>query len=304
MPSINEWVDKNARLPLVRLVTVSLGIILAYFIYFICTRYAEQMSRIELARESISLGVQQSNRPLIEATIMSLLGDSSVLAAAVCSGGSAEISYPLAHVTCRQETYSLRSWSVRKPLVGVHGKDVEIILSPLSAFGPLLFIIAISVLALAAIIGRISGISGRLRTEILIPLANGLNTGASLSIGELETLRLNNLERTTLLSAQAASEARLQLSTQVAHDIRSPVYALDAALKNIPQIPELQRVMVRHAVNRIRDVANSLLEKNRQQPGPASTAAAGANSAGEPLGVHLLSTLIDPVVIDPLPADD
>ncbi|MFA4904714.1 MAG: ATP-binding protein [Desulfobaccales bacterium] len=45
-------------------------------------------------------------------------------------------------------------------------------------------------------------------------------------------------------------------------------------------------------------MANSLLEKNRQQPGPASTAASGSMAAGEPPGVHLLSSLIDPVVTE------
>jgi len=96
----------------------------------------------------------------------------------------------------------------------------------------------------------------------------------------------NELEKQTAIASLAA---------QVAHDIRSPLVALDAALKHIEQFPEKQRVIVRHAVNRIRDVANSLLEKNRQQPGPA---AASAHAAGEPPDVHLLSSLIDPVVTE------
>ncbi len=94
------------------------------------------------------------------------------------------------------------------------------------------------------------------------------------------------------------NESRANLAAQVAHDIRSPLVALDAALKNTSQLPEKQRVIVRHAVNRIRDIANNLLDKNRQQPGPASTATAAGVIAGEPLANHLLSSLIDPVITE------
>ena len=94
----------------------------------------------------------------------------------------------------------------------------------------------------------------------------------------------NELERQTAIASMAA---------QVAHDIRSPLVALDAALKHTEQFPEKQRTIVRHAVNRIRDIANNLLEKNRQQSGTASTTV-----AGEPPAVHLLSSLLDPVITE------
>jgi len=83
-----------------------------------------------------------------------------------------------------------------------------------------------------------------------------------------------------------------QMAAQVAHDIRSPLAALDASLKSAAQLPEEQRVMVRHAVNRIRDIANNLLEKTRRRP------AAGPEGAGEPPQLALLSSLVDPVVTE------
>ena len=91
----------------------------------------------------------------------------------------------------------------------------------------------------------------------------------------------------------------VSLAVQVAHDIRSPLVALDAALKHTSQIPEKQRIIVRHAVNRIRDIANNLLEKNRQRAGTASAAAAASVPVtGEPPTIHLLSSLIDPVITE------
>lgn len=97
--------------------------------------------------------------------------------------------------------------------------------------------------------------------------------------------------------AQMESDAAVgRLASQVAHDIRSPVYALEAALKTVNQLPEKQRVIVRHAVNRIRDVANGLLEKNRQQPG--TTAAVTSQPSTEPQETFLLSGLIEPVITE------
>ena len=87
-----------------------------------------------------------------------------------------------------------------------------------------------------------------------------------------------------------------QMASQVAHDIRSPLAALDASLKSMSQLPEGQRVMVRHAVNRIRDIANNLLEKTKPQP--AGGPAAGQPGEGEPPQLHLISSLIDPVVTE------
>ncbi|MDD5630257.1 MAG: 7TM diverse intracellular signaling domain-containing protein [Elusimicrobia bacterium] len=53
------------------------------------------------------------------------------------------------------------------------------------------------------------------------------------------------------------------LASQVAHDIRSPLAALDSVLKDVEQLPEAKRTVIRSAAGRIRDIANDLLEKNR-----------------------------------------
>ena len=104
--------------------------------------------------------------------------------------------------------------------------------------------------------------------------------------------KIIDLETKNKLMQNEKDAAIGRLAAQVAHDIRSPVFALEAALKNIPQLPERQRVVVRHAVNSIRDVANSLLEKTRAQ-----AASAGAADTGETEG-YLLASLLDPVVTE------
>lgn len=55
----------------------------------------------------------------------------------------------------------------------------------------------------------------------------------------------------------------LSISTQVAHDIRSPVVALDMIIKDIGNIDEDKRLIMRNAANRIKDIANNLLTQYR-----------------------------------------
>ncbi len=54
------------------------------------------------------------------------------------------------------------------------------------------------------------------------------------------------------------------LASQVAHDIRSPLAAIGAMQKELADLPEDTRLILRSAFNRIRDIANNLLDKNRE----------------------------------------
>ena len=57
--------------------------------------------------------------------------------------------------------------------------------------------------------------------------------------------------------------ALAQLSAQVSHDIRSPLAALEMISSSLNELPEEKRLITRNSINRIRDIANSLLDKNR-----------------------------------------
>jgi signal transduction histidine kinase/FixJ family two-component response regulator len=63
---------------------------------------------------------------------------------------------------------------------------------------------------------------------------------------------------------QKINESKIAIATQVAHDIRSPIAALDVAV-SIHSIPEDKRLLIRNATNRIRDIANNLLSQYTQK---------------------------------------
>ena len=74
---------------------------------------------------------------------------------------------------------------------------------------------------------------------------------------------------------QAGLAALSSVSAQVAHDIRSPLSALDSALKDLPELPAERRSLIEAASSRIKDIADDLLERNRAggRPAPARPAA-------------------------------
>ena len=54
-------------------------------------------------------------------------------------------------------------------------------------------------------------------------------------------------------------EARFKLAKQVAHDIKSPLLALDVAMENIGSVDDTSRLLINDAITRIKDIANNLL---------------------------------------------
>ncbi|MCX5791296.1 MAG: HAMP domain-containing sensor histidine kinase [Elusimicrobia bacterium] len=120
--------------------------------------------------------------------------------------------------------------------------------------------------------------------------------GFRLTIYEAELFAEKLRKAYDTIKSQSRLSALSQLSAQVAHDIRSPLAALDSALKDVSQLPENKRLLIRGAAGRIRDIANGLLEKNRQTR-TAAGQAEGGPSAGQP-EAYLLSSLIEPVITE------
>lgn len=57
--------------------------------------------------------------------------------------------------------------------------------------------------------------------------------------------------------------AMANLASQVSHDIRSPLSALNMMVGLISNLPEESRLIIRHATQRINDIANDLLNKSQ-----------------------------------------
>jgi len=85
---------------------------------------------------------------------------------------------------------------------------------------------------------------------------------------------------------------------QVAHDIRSPLSALNMVSFTLDQIPEDRRLLIRNAIQRINDIANTLLQKsktgvNLNEP---STDLVSDENQDIKLKIELLPALMDTIV--------
>jgi len=106
-----------------------------------------------------------------------------------------------------------------------------------------------------------------------------------------EKLKASMQENVRLESMAAIGK----VTAQVAHDIRSPLAALEVLTQEISTLPEDLRVLVRNSVGRIRDIANDLVSRKGRTPG-AGIAAPNAIQPPESDSVVLVSTLIDAIV--------
>lgn len=114
--------------------------------------------------------------------------------------------------------------------------------------------------------------------------------------GEMKTVLFEVMQRTREHEQResqirnSAIEERRRLLEQVAHDVRSPLAALEVAAGDAARLPEEQRLLIRGAVGRIRDIANSMLNRVPE---------AGASDAvSAPASAKLLSSLIDPLITE------
>ncbi|MBF0364198.1 MAG: HAMP domain-containing histidine kinase [Oligoflexia bacterium] len=94
-------------------------------------------------------------------------------------------------------------------------------------------------------------------------------------------------------SIEISSEKAMALSKmarQVSHDVRSPLAALNMIIRqNLKELPEETRISIRQQIDRIQDIANSLLIKNKQPHTNADDAI---------MRTELLSSIIEEIITE------
>lgn len=138
------------------------------------------------------------------------------------------------------------------------------------------------------------------QTQSVAPESPGLIPGGS-KMNELVRAVTGYREASEKLSkteiALETSRASAELAAQVSHDIRSPLAALNAAVQTTNSFDESTRAQIRMALNRIRDIANGLLAKNREnRPNAIVQHSENIAVVAEHRSSELLSPLIESAV--------
>ena len=90
-----------------------------------------------------------------------------------------------------------------------------------------------------------------------------------------------------------AQQALLSITAQLAHDIRSPLAAINTALSDVTSIPENKRIMIKNAAKRINDIANNLLLESKNNFFDSQDSHADKNNSAE-----LIFVMLDNIVAE------
>jgi len=112
-----------------------------------------------------------------------------------------------------------------------------------------------------------------------------------------EVLTVQKKMRTLIAENEANARivSQYNIATQVAHDIRSPLAALNMAERDLGTLPEETRLIIRSAIGRIQDIASQLMLKARSGQFSAEAPEAEATAPSEPV---LLSSVIETILAE------
>ena len=133
----------------------------------------------------------------------------------------------------------------------------------------------------------------KLPTTTLLAVAVLVVLSRALSILFLRRLVFQPFLESIRKEADIAAAGKV--AQQVAHDIRSPLSALEIAVSRSESMPEDLRVLVRSAVQRITDIANDLLRRDAQSRSHVHVRNLTITSTGEQQ-THLVSSLLEVIV--------
>lgn len=247
--------------------------------------------------EVAGLAIRQKNLMLIESTLNASEWQIGSSWAALCENGDIVASSRLPNGACPDAALGsskffaflkFKEEFIRAPLSGYADYDVRVGIPWLYGKAPFLLLILFSAALIIGLLLLIRRIEGSLHDEILKPLTEGMLSDSPLSIREFEVHRQAFAEAQRAKTSEAISQAVIQRGQQVAHDIRSPLTALDMILTTLSDLPEDKRIFLRRSVLRIGDIANDL-----KQP-----VMSGVIQASESRSVQLLSTLVDELITE------
>jgi len=125
--------------------------------------------------------------------------------------------------------------------------------------------------------------------KLSLDKANTLSSMVPLEVhkikNNIEILKHNIRQREKENHTLKLQEKTFEISSQVSHDIRSPLAALNMVATDLDILPETTRILLRGSINRIQDIANNLLQTSKR-----------LGKEDNSTDVYLLSPIIEEII--------
>jgi signal transduction histidine kinase len=215
--------------------------------------------------DTVSIGISQKNHELIISTLASASDRWGVTRLELCLGDKQIFALPTFNSGCLDSSFKAGWFREEIKIVGFENARLRVFRSIFQS-GQIIFILATSTFLIYIFFAsQFQLVSKSLKADLLAPLANKLIEEKPLEILELEEIRRSIGNWKESIKNAARAEAFVVLASQVAHDIRAPLSAINAVLVRDGLMNEERFCIAQKAATRINDIANELLVSSKMR---------------------------------------
>jgi len=289
--TIQQWFNTKFLLPILQILCLFFVLLFLNTATIFHEFNARQKSVVTQFKDTALAALYQKNRPMLDLALHSLKDELSASSITICEKNIIVDSLPQASTTiCPQASNSFNQILSRYSFDDNDNFYLIIIAPHFLTKGIVIANIFTSLLLFCLVFMLTTFVKKRVRQDILQPLFENRKNTTLILIKEIEDTIIKQEEWLKLKSQEVETIALYKIGTQVAHDIRSPLAALDMAVKETNELPEEVRLIIRNSVSRIRDIANNLLAKNRAKGNSSS------EETQEKIETILLSSAIESLI--------
>ena len=264
--TLKEWFKKYHTRPMKTVAVFLLAVWSVFAIRSYLVIQSKHVTYVKQTADLLSIAVQQNNRVIAESLLETLISQGGATSAEVCNGDQQEIGANQNLISCNTKANVFENL-IEQKVTGSGTRLLRVRFNLLDSFSSAFSGLGFSLILVFCGFYFIQVTQNRIKKDLFDPLLKKLLGDEPLEIKELTDLRLGIVQAQELEAQKAVTLAIQENNQQVAHDIRSPVDAINALLKmvNIPD-SELKSALDK-AVKRANSVANYLLHAEKKESG-------------------------------------
>lgn len=227
--SLNQWFFKKTKLPLL-ILGVSVALVQVGFVIYTHNKFiSDRAKSVEsLVKTIATIGIEQGNRPVLEASFQLAIEELGVESILACKGAQVVMRQPMGFGSCPKPPKTKTFQSVVEVVPsGFTDYKFYFYLSNLNINSAIIILNVIIFLLLAVVFFTIFRIQRDLSKDVLGPLENDLSSDDELEIDELNKIKKHIEEYTQSKEKQAVAGAIIEHNLSIGHNIKSIQQTLD-----------------------------------------------------------------------------